>query len=136
MLATMGGQLTSQGISARRSLRTSVPQAWRHAEAEGAVGALLVFERLSETDPAQFSSFSTQYVMTWTLLDTLAIRGDYLVSRLPMQQLGGVALSLGHECAAVIASGTTMQKTVPWEIADGIVAADPTDEVWTTSPCD
>ena len=57
-----------------------------------------------------------------------------------MQHLGGVALSLGHECAAdhaaVIASGKTMQKIVPWKIADGIVAADPTDEVWTTSPCD
>jgi crotonobetainyl-CoA:carnitine CoA-transferase CaiB-like acyl-CoA transferase len=138
-LAALGGSAALQGVPTRPPVRLSVPQAWRHAGAEGAVAALVAHARALQTGEAQLVDVSAQCAITWTLLNAMtasAIQGVDFQRRGSMLQLGGVTIPLVYECGdghvACITSGGTMRVIVPWLIADGVVDASWGDEDWTT----
>lgn len=138
-LAALGGSATLQGVATRAPVRLSVPQAWRHAGAEGAVAALVAHAHMLRTGDAQFVDVSAQCAVTWTLLnamDASAIQGVDFKRRGSELQLGGVTIPLVYACAdgyvILITSGNTMKVIVPWMIEDGVVDASWGDEDWTT----
>ena len=138
-LAALGGSATLQGVASRAPVRLSVPQAWRHAGAEGAVAALVAHAHMLRTGDAQFVDVSAQCAVTWTLLnamDAAAIQGVDFKRRGSELQLGGVTIPLVYACAdgyvILITSGNTMKVVVPWMIADGVVDASWGEEDWTT----
>ena len=59
-IAAMGGPVSLQGDPDRAPVRLSVPQVWRHAAAEAAVGALTAHARMLRTGQAQFVDLSAQ----------------------------------------------------------------------------
>ena len=78
VVAALGGPVFLQGPGDRPPVRVSVPQAWRHAGAESAVGALAAHARMLKTGKGQFVDVSAQCAMTWTMLqamDAHAIQG-------------------------------------------------------------
>jgi crotonobetainyl-CoA:carnitine CoA-transferase CaiB-like acyl-CoA transferase len=139
VLAALGGSATLQGVPTRAPVRISVPQAWRHAGAEGAVAALVAHARRLQTGEAQFVDVSAQCAITWTLLNAMtasAIQGFDFKRRGPLLQLGGVTLPLVYECkdghVICITSGAMMRVIVKWLIEDGVVDASWNDEDWAT----
>ncbi len=113
VLAAMGGPVALQGSSDRAPVRVSVPQVWRHAGVEAAVGGMAAFHRMLHSGEAQFVDISAQCVMTWTMLnamDAYAIQG------------------FDFERGSGFNTGTTRFDIV-FPTADGYVVALPTSEV-------
>jgi len=118
-LAALGGSAALQGVPTRPPVRLSVPQAWRHAGAEGAVAALVAHARALQTGEAQLVDVSAQCAITWTLLNAMtasAIQGVDFQRRGSMLQLGGVTIPLVYECGdghvVCITSGGTMRAAI------------------------
>lgn len=78
VVAAMGGPVFLQGPLDRPPVRLSVPQVWRHAGVEAAVGAMAAHARMLRTGTGAFVDVSAQCAMTWTMLqamDAHAIQG-------------------------------------------------------------
>jgi benzylsuccinate CoA-transferase BbsE subunit len=109
-------------------VRVTVPQAWLHASAEAAVGALVAHARMLRTGEAQFVDVSAQAAMVWTMLNAMvahAIQGADFNRGGSSLQLGTMTLPLVYECAdghvVLMPNGATMAKMVYWLVEDGIV---------------
>lgn len=113
VVAAMGGPVSLQGDPRRAPVRLSVPQVWRHAGIEAAVGAMAAHRRMLVTGEAQYVDLSAQAVMTWTMLNSMsahAIQGS------DFPRGGGFN------------TGTT-QFSLVFGCADGFVVALPTSKV-------
>ena len=126
-LAAMGGPMSLQGHSDRAPVRITVPQAWLHAAAEAAVGALTAHARMLDTGEAQFVDVSAQTAMVWTMLQGMtahAIQGFDFNRNGPNLQVGIGPVNLVYECADgyVVMSplGETLLKLVTWCVEDGL----------------
>lgn len=138
-IAAMGGPVSLQGDPDRAPVRLSVPQVWRHAAAEAAVGALTAHARMLRTGQAQFVDLSAQCAMTWTMLNAMvasAIQGFDFERRGSLLQLGVLNYPLIHECADghVVArpDGSVMIGVVASLVAEGIVPVQWLEEDWAT----
>jgi len=113
VVAAMGGPVSLQGDPRRAPVRLSVPQVWRHAGVEAAVGAMAAHRRMLVTGEAQYVDLSAQAAMTWTMLNSMsahAIQGS------DFPRGGGFN------------TGTT-QFNLVFACADGFVVALPTSKV-------
>ena len=138
-IAAMGGPVSLQGGPDRAPLRLSVPQVWRHAAAEAAVGALTAHARMLRTGHAQFVDVSAQCAMVWTMLNAMAasaIQGFDFERRGALLQLSVLNYPLVHECADghVVArpNGSVMIGVVATLVEEGVVPAEWLEEDWAT----
>ncbi|MFU8817377.1 MAG: CaiB/BaiF CoA transferase family protein [Pseudomonadales bacterium] len=113
VIAAMGGPVSLQGVRDRAPVRLSVPQAWRHAGVEAAVGAMAAHWRRLRTGSAQYVDLSAQSAMTWTMLNSM---GAFAIQGADFQRGGGFN------------TGTT-QFDLVFPCADGFVVALPTSKV-------
>jgi crotonobetainyl-CoA:carnitine CoA-transferase CaiB-like acyl-CoA transferase len=127
-LAATGGQMGLHGNPGRPPVRITVPQAWLHASAEAAVGALTAHALMLKTGEAQFVDVSAQTAVVWTMLHAMvahAIQGADFNRGGSALQLGHITLPLVYECAdghvVLLPNGPTMGKMVRWLVDDGIV---------------
>ena len=136
-IAAMGGPVSLQGEPDRAPVRLSVPQAWRHAGAEAAVGALAAHARLLKTGAAQFVDLSAQCAMTWTMLnamDAYAIQGADFERGGSAMGAGSSRLELlyatadGHLIA--LPTSRVMRGCLDWMIADGVAEESLRDLDW------
>ena len=136
-IAAMGGPVSLQGEPDRAPVRLSVPQAWRHAGAEAAVGALAAHARLLKTGAAQFVDLSAQCAMTWTMLnamDAYAIQGADFERGGSAMGAGSSRLELlyatadGHLIA--LPTSRVMRGCLDWMIADGVAPESLRDIDW------
>ena len=138
-IAAMGGPVSLQGGPDRAPLRLSVPQVWRHAAVEAAVGALTAHARMRSTGKAQFVDISAQCAMVWTMLnamDAAAIQGFDFNRRGPILQLSVLNYPLVHECADghIVArpNGSVMIGVVAALVEEGLVPTEWLEEDWAT----
>ena len=99
-IAALGGPMSVQGTPDRAPLRLSIPQAWRHAGAEAAVGAMVGLERVRTTGEAVFVDVSAQSALTWTMLNAMtasAIQGFDFERDGAGLQIGPAAFPLVHK---------------------------------------
>ncbi len=123
--------MSLQGSPDRPPVKLTVPQAWLHASAEAAVGALTAHARMVQTGEAQFVDVSAQTALVWTMLHGMAahaIQGYDFNRGGSDVQLGAVTLPLVYQCADghVVLSplGATLSKMVYWLVEDGTVPAE------------
>ena len=129
-VAAMGGPVSLQGDPDRAPVRLSVPQVWRHAGVEAAVGAMAAHARRLATGEAQFVDLSAQCVMTWTMLNAM---DAYAIQGADFERNGSAmgAGSSGIEPLYATADGyiialpmaAVLQGCLAWMIEDGV--ADP-----------
>lgn len=129
VVAAMGGPVSLQGARDRQPVRVSVPQVWRHAGVEAAVGAMAGHWRHLRGDRRVFVDLSAQACLTWTMLngmDAYAIQG-FDFPRGPGFNTGATQFDLVFPCAdgyvVAVPNARTMQGCLPEMIAEGI--ADP-----------
>ena len=129
VIAAMGGPVSLQGAADRPPVRVSVPQAWRHAGVEAAVGAMAAHWRGLQGARDVFVDLSAQATLTWTMLnamDAYAIQG-FDFPRGPGFNTGTTAFDLVFPCGdgyvVAIPNGRVLQGCLPEMIAEGI--ADP-----------
>ena len=127
-LAAMGGPMSLQGHPDRPPVRLSVPQAWLHASAEAAVGALTAHARMIGTGEAQFVDVSAQTAMVWTMLKAMvadAMQGFDFIRAGSALETGSVTIRLVYECADgyVVLSpiGGALPMLIQWCVQDGLV---------------
>ena len=126
-LAAMGGPMRLQGHPGRSPIRLSVPQAWLHASAEAAVGALTAHARMIDSGEAQFVDVSAQTAMVWTMLNAMVAHGiqgfDFNRAGAALQT-GPVSFRLVYECAdgyvVVFPIGGALATLVQWCVQDGL----------------
>ncbi len=129
VLAAMGGPIALQGSSDRAPVRLSVPQVWRHAGVEAAVGAMVAHHRMLRTGEAQYVDLSAQSVMTWTMLNAMdahAIQGiDF--ERGAGLVTGRVRIDMIHPCAdghvLALPNSKVILGCMSWMVEDGVVDA-------------
>lgn len=139
-LAAMGGPMSLQGHPDRPPVRLSVPQAWLHASAEAAVGALTAHARMIGSGEGQFVDVSAQTAMVWTMLNAMvaqAIQGFDFKRAGPALQSGAVSLRLVYECAdgyvVLFPIGGALSALLQWCVQDGLAPeAWLGDEDWPT----
>ena len=139
-LAAMGGPMGLQGHPDRPPVRLSVPQAWLHASAEAAVGALTAHARMTGSGEGQFVDVSAQTAMVWTMLNAMvaqAIQGFDFKRAGPALQSGAVSLRLVYECAdgyvVLFPIGGALSALLQWCVQDGLAPeAWLGDEDWST----
>ncbi|MCZ6710753.1 MAG: CoA transferase [Gammaproteobacteria bacterium] len=83
VLAAMAGPVALQGTADRAPVRLSVPQVWRHAGVEAAVGAMAAHHKMLRSGTAQFVDLSAQSAMTWTMLNAM---GAYAIQGLDFER--------------------------------------------------
>jgi len=134
-IAALAGPMALQGTSDRAPIRLSVPQAWRHAGAEGAVAALIGHARVRTTGKGVFVDVSAQSAMTWTLLNGLtthAIQGVNYERDGAGLQIGPTTFPLVHPAkdghVIALGIGGLTQKLMPWLLEAGII-----DQAWIDS---
>ena len=127
-IAAMGGPISLQGTPERAPVRVSVPQVWRHAAVEAAVGALTAHARTLRTGEAQFVDVSAQCVVVWTMLNAMAahaIQGADFERHGSDLQLGHITIPLLHPCAdghvVMRPNGLLMAGAVRHLVEEGIV---------------
>ncbi len=130
-LAAMGGMMALNGDADRQPVRITVPQTWHHAAAESAVGALVAHWRRLATGTAQFVDVSVQAAVFWTGLNAMiahAIQGRDIERNGTLLQLTTLVTPLVYPCAdgevVLITTHATLQRLVPWMLADGTVDAE------------
>ncbi|MFM8353318.1 MAG: CoA transferase, partial [Gammaproteobacteria bacterium] len=130
VVAAMGGPVSLQGARDRQPVRVSVPQVWRHAGVEAAVGAMAGHWRQLRGDRRVFVDVSAQACLTWTMLngmDAHAIQG-FDFPRGPGFNTGATQFDLVFPCAdgfvVAVPNARTLQGCLPEMIAEGI--GDPT----------
>jgi crotonobetainyl-CoA:carnitine CoA-transferase CaiB-like acyl-CoA transferase len=126
VIAAMGGPVALQGVIDRAPVRLSVPQVWRHAGAEAAVGAMAAHARMLRTGQGQYVDLSAQAAMTWTMLnamDAWAIQGAEFV-RGGGFNTGTSQFDLVVPCAdgylVALPTSRTILGCLPQMIADGV----------------
>ena len=136
-LAAMGGPVSLQGTPDRAPLRLSVPQVWRHAGAEAAVGAMAAHARRLCTGEAQFVDLSAQCAMTWTMLnsmDAYAIQGADFERNGSLLGAGSHGIELvyatadGHVLALPMSA--VVRGCLAWMIEDGVADESLRDIDW------
>ena len=134
-IAALAGPMSLQGTADRAPVRLSVPQAWRHAGAEGAVAALIGHARVRTTGKGVFVDVSAQSALTWTMLNGLTahpIQGfDYERDGAGLQ-IGPTTFPLVHPAkdghVIALGIGGLTQKLMPWLLEAGTV-----DQAWIDS---
>jgi len=137
-LAALGGPMSLQGVPDRAPLKVSIPQVWRHAGVEAAVGALMALRRADQEGRAQLVDVSAQAAMTWTMLNAMEAHGvqgfDFVRSGLTLQL--AVRQQLGHRAAdgycIQAPAGITAGPLMPWLVEEGIAPASWLEQDWTT----
>ena len=136
-IAAMGGPVSLQGEPDRAPVRLSVPQAWRHAGAEAAVGALAAHARLLKTGEGQFVDLSAQCAMTWTMLnamDAYAIQGADFERGGSTMGAGSSRLELLYATAdgylIALPTSRVIRGCLDWMIEDGVVEESLRDLDW------
>lgn len=140
-LSAMGGSVAVNGDADRPPLRISLPQAWLHAAAESAVGALVAHFRRVQTGEGQFVDVAVQTAVFWSLLNAMiasAVQGKDIERNGTTLPLGTIDVRVIFPCkdgyvlfAAV--GARTLARIVPWLVADRIVPPSwLTDEDWTS----
>ena len=134
-IAALAGPMALQGTPDRAPIRLSVPQAWRHAGAEGAVAALIGHARVRTTGKGVFVDVSAQSAMTWTLLNGLtthAIQGVNYERDGAGLQIGPTTFPLVHPAkdghVIALGIGGLTQKLMPWLLQAGTI-----DQAWIDS---
>ncbi len=127
-LAAMGGPVALQGAPDRAPLRLSVPQVWRHAGVEAAVGAMAAHTKRTRDGKGQFVDLSAQAAMTWTMLNAM---DAHAIQGFDFERLGGEMVNgpqttrIVHETAdghiVAIAHSRTLVGLTEWMIEEGIV---------------
>jgi crotonobetainyl-CoA:carnitine CoA-transferase CaiB-like acyl-CoA transferase len=127
-LSAMGGQVALQGDPERPPVRVTVPQAWSHASAEAAVGALTAHARMLRSGDAQFVDVSAQTAVVWSMLHAMvahAIQGTDFNRSGSDLQLGHITLPLVYQCAdgyvVLLPNGPNIAKMMHWFVEDGVV---------------
>ena len=127
-LAAMGGMMALLGDADRRPVRITVPQAWHHAAAESAVGALVAHFRRLHTGTAQFVDVSVQAAVFWTGLNAMiahAIQGTDIERDGTTLQLGVLSTPLVYPCAdgevVLMMTPPTAPCLLRWMLEDGTV---------------
>ena len=135
-VAALGGPVRIQGTPDRPPVHHSVPQTWRHAGAESAVGALVALTRAGQTGEPQFVDVSAQATMTWTMLNAMEAHGvqgfDFertgatleLAMTVPLRQ----ACADGH--VVLVPRGRNGALLTPWLLEEGIVDDSWAEEDW------
>ncbi|HZQ37315.1 MAG TPA: CoA transferase, partial [Dehalococcoidia bacterium] len=138
-IAALSGQMAIYGDADRPPVRMSVPQAWRHAAAESAVGALVALQRRLQTGEAQFVDVSAQAALVLTAVNATiaaAVQGKDFERNGSKVQLGLYTAPTIFACAdgyAVLFSQNLWPKLVRWMVEDGSVPASwLTDVQWAT----
>lgn len=137
-VAALGGPMSLQGVPERAPVKVSIPQVWRHAGMEAAVGALIALRRADQLGSAQFVDVSAQAAMTWTMLNAMeahAVQGfDFVRSGLTLQL--AVRQQLGHRAAdgycIQAPAGITAGPLMPWLVEEGIAPPSWLEQDWTT----
>jgi crotonobetainyl-CoA:carnitine CoA-transferase CaiB-like acyl-CoA transferase len=136
VIAAMGGPVALQGVIDRAPVRLSVPQVWRHAGVEAAVGALAAHARMLRTGEGQYVDLSAQAAMTWTMLnamDAWAIQGVEFV-RGGGFNTGTSQFDLVVPCAdgylVALPTSRTILGCLPQMIADGVADESLRDMDW------
>jgi crotonobetainyl-CoA:carnitine CoA-transferase CaiB-like acyl-CoA transferase len=134
-LAAMGGMMAVNGDADRAPVRVSVPQCWRHAATESAVGALVAHHLRQRTGQGRFVDVSVQSAVFWTGLQAMiasAIQGKDMERAGTALQLGPLTLPLVYPCkdgeVVLIGNGPTLVPLVRWMVDDGVVP-----EAWLTA---
>lgn len=139
-LAALGGPMSVQGDPDRAPVRLSVPQVWRHAGAEAAVGALVGHARMRQTGDAVFVDVSAQNVMQWTMLNASvahAVQGRDFEREGANLQIGSFGMALVHRCRdghlVTLRRAATFLRLLPWLRECGLVDGSFVDrEDWST----
>lgn len=138
-LSALSGQMAIYGDADRPPVRISVPQAWRHAAAESAVGALVALQRRLRTGEAQFVDVSAQAALVLTAVNATiaaAVQGKDFERNGSKVQLGLYTAPTIFACAdgyAVLFSQNLWPKLVRWMVEDGTVPASWLSDVhWAT----
>ncbi len=138
-LSALSGQMAIYGDADRPPVRMSVPQAWRHAAAESAVGALVALQRRLWTGEAQFVDVSAQAALVLTAVNATiaaAVQGKDFRRNGSKVQLGLYTAPTIFACAdgyAVLFSQNLWPKLVRWMVEDGSVPASWLSDVqWAT----
>lgn len=128
VLAAMGGMMALNGDPDRPPVRVSVPQCWRHAAAESAVGALVAHHLRERTGIGRVVDVSVQAAVFWTGLQAMiahAIQGRDFERAGTALQLGTITLPMVYPAAdgevVLLGNGATLVPMIRWLAADGIV---------------
>ena len=138
-IAAMGGPVSLQGNPDRAPVRLSVPQVWRHAGAEAAVGAMAAHARRLRTGKAQFVDLSAQCAMTWTMLNAMdahAIQGADFERNGSEMGAGSSGIELLYATAdgyiIVLPMSNVILGCLAWMIEDGVADRSLYDIDWET----
>ncbi len=129
-LAALGGPMSLQGGPDRAPVKISVPQAWRHAGAEGALAALVGLRRRDRTDQAQWIDVSAQAAMTWTMLNAMEagpVQGFEFERTGPVAQLANKVLAYHRTIdgwSVVLPSGRITAQMLAWMQDEGVAPSD------------
>ena len=133
VVAALGGPVFLQGPEDRPPVRVSVPQVWRHAGVEAAVGALAAHARMLKTGTAQFVDVSAQCAMTWTMLQAM---GAHAIQGFDFERGGSLMLGIEivHPCRdgyiIALPSSDVVVGLLDWMIDDGVIDASARDVDW------
>ena len=133
VVAALGGPVFLQGPEDRPPVRVSVPQVWRHAGVEAAVGALAAHARMLKTGTAQFVDVSAQCAMTWTMLQAM---GAHAIQGFDFERGGSLMLGIEivHPCKdgylIALPSSEVIVGLLDWMIEDGAIDASARDVDW------
>jgi len=138
-LAALSGQMAVYGDADRPPVRISVPQAWLHAAAESAVGAMVALQRQQVTGEAQFVDVSVQAALVLTAVNATiaaAIQGWNIERNGSSAMLGTLTVPAVFPCAdgyVVLYAQRLWPVLVGWMVQDGVVPASwLTDVNWAT----
>jgi crotonobetainyl-CoA:carnitine CoA-transferase CaiB-like acyl-CoA transferase len=139
-LAAMGGMVAVTGDPDRPPVRISIPQAWLHASAESAVGALVAHHLRERGGRGRFVDVSVQAAVFWTTLNAsiaAAIQGHNIERNGTALPLGTILLRTTFPCAdgnvVIVPNGGLLARLVPWMVEDGVVPSSwLEDEDWAT----
>ncbi|GIW13478.1 MAG: putative CoA-transferase [Tepidiforma sp.] len=138
VLAAMGGMMALNGDPDRPPVRVTVPQCWRHAAAESAVGAMVAHHLRERTGLGRFVDVSVQAAVFWTGLQAMiahAVQGKDFERAGTALQLGTITVPLVYPAAdgevVLLGNGPTLAPLVRWLADDGIVGPEWVDgEEW------
>ena len=133
VVAALGGPVFLQGPEDRPPVRVSVPQVWRHAGVEAAVGALAAHARMLKTGTAQFVDVSAQCAMTWTMLQAM---GAHAIQGFDFERGGSLMLGIEivHPCKdgylIALPSSDVIVGLLDWMIEEGAIDASAREVDW------
>lgn len=130
-IGALGGIVRIQGTPERAPVQFSIPQVWRHAGAEAAVGAMVGLRRSEQSGDAQFVDVSAQAAATWTMLNAMeasAIQGydfERAGSILPLALPVRILLEAADGYVITVPTGRIAGSLHGWLQDEGL-----TDERW------